>query len=161
MLYLQNMKLYLATDHAGFELKEQVKNWLIEKGGYEVTDCGAESHVDGDDYPRYISLAAKAVQADSMHSPAMAIIFGGSGTGEAIVANRFHHVRASIYAGGNLELVKLAREHNDANILSIGARFVSFDEAKSAIELFLSTAFSHQERHSDRVIQIDTITEAA
>ena len=148
------MKLYLATDHAGFELKEQVKNWLAGKGEYEVVDCGAESFVDGDDYPRYISIAAKAVQPDSMHAPAMAIIFGGSGTGEAIVANRYHHVRASIYAGGNLELVKLSREHNDANVLSIGARFVNFDEAKNAIELFLGTHFSHAERHSDRIIMI-------
>jgi ribose 5-phosphate isomerase B len=151
-------KIYLATDHAGFELKEQVKNWLTEKGEYEVTDCGAESHVDGDDYPRYISKAAKAVQADSMHAPAMAIIFGGSGTGEAIVANRFHHIRAAIYAGGNLELVKLSREHNDANVLSIGARFVTFDEAKAAIELFLSTHFSHEERHADRILQIEEVS---
>lgn len=153
------MKLYLATDHAGFELKEKVKSWLLEKGEYEVADCGAESHVDGDDYPKYIANAARSVQEDSMHAPSIAIVFGGSGTGEAIVANRFHHVRASIYAGGNLELVKLSREHNDANVLSVGARFVSFEEAKGAIELFLSTHFSHEERHSDRVIQIDTITE--
>ena len=151
------MKLYLATDHAGFELKEQVKLWLIEKGDYEVVDCGAQTFVDGDDYPKYMVIAAKAVQEDSMHAPSMAIIFGGSGTGEAVVANRFHHVRAEPYSGGNLEVVKLAREHNDANVLSIGARFVTFDEAKKAIELFLTTHFSHAERHSDRIIMIEDL----
>ena len=151
------MKLYLATDHAGFELKEQVKNWLTEKGEYEVVDCGAEAYVDGDDYPKYMANAARSVQEDSMHNPSMAIIFGGSGTGEAIVANRFHHVRAAIYTGGDLELVKLAREHNDANVLSIGARFVNLDDTKKAIELFLSTHFSHAERHSDRIIMIEDL----
>ncbi len=151
------MKLYLATDHAGFELKEQVKNWLSEKSEYSVVDCGAESYIDGDDYPKYMAIAAKAVQDDAMHEPSMAIIFGGSGTGEAIVANRFHHVRAGIYNGGDLELVKLSREHNDANVLSIGARFVNFDDTKKAVEVFLSTPFSHQERHADRVIMIEEL----
>ena len=151
------MKIYLATDHAGFELKEQVKNWLSEKSEYSIADCGAEAYVDGDDYPKYMANAARSVQEDSMHNPSMAIIFGGSGTGEAIVANRFHHVRAAIYTGGDLELVKLAREHNDANVLSVGARFVNLDDTKRAIELFLATPFSHVERHSDRIIQIEEL----
>jgi ribose 5-phosphate isomerase B len=152
------MKLYLATDHAGFELKEKVKSWLSDKGDYEVIDCGAEHLVEGDGYPKYIAIAARNVQADSMHAPSMAIIFGGSGTGEAIVANRFRHVRAEPFAGGTLELVQLAREHNDANVFSIGARFVTFEEAQKAIELFLNTPFSHAERHADRIIQIEEET---
>lgn len=149
--------IYLATDHAGFNLKEEVKKHL-EENGKEVYDCGALTFEPGDDYPAFIALASDKVQHDSMHDPSIAIIFGGSGQGEAIVANRYRHVRAIVYAGGNLELVKLGREHNDANVLSIGARFVTKDEALQAIELFLSTPFSHEERHSERVIQIDEIS---
>lgn len=151
------MKIYLATDHAGFTLKEEIKKYLEEKGS-EVYDCGALTLEQGDDYPHYMSLAATQVQHDALHDPSVAIIFGGSGQGEAIVANRYRHVRAIVYAGGNLELIKLGRGHNDANVLSIGARFVSSDEAIQAIELFLSTPFSHEERHADRIIQIDEIT---
>lgn len=151
------MKIYLATDHAGFSLKEEVKHYLEEEGK-EVYDCGALTLEEGDDYPPYMSDVAKHVQHDALHDPAIAIIFGGSGQGEAIVANRYRHVRAIVYAGGNLELVKLGREHNDANVLSIGARFVTFSEAKQAIELFMGTLFSHEERHADRIIQIDELT---
>jgi ribose 5-phosphate isomerase B len=149
-------RIYLATDHAGFNLKEEVKKYL-EESGREVYDCGALTFEPGDDYPQFIALAAEKVQHDSMHEPSMAVIFGGSGQGESIVANRYRHVRAIVYAGGNLELVKLGREHNDANVLSIGARFVTKDEAVQAIDLFLSTSFSHEERHAERVIQIDEI----
>lgn len=151
------MKIYLATDHAGFELKEKIKLFLEEKG-HEIYDCGALTLEPGDGYPEYMARAAEKVQEDSMHAPAMAVIFGGSGQGEAIVANRFRHVRAIVYAGGNLELVKLGREHNDANVISIGARFVTEAEAKQAIDLFISTPFSHDERHSDRIIQIEELT---
>lgn len=151
------MKIYLATDHAGFELKEEVKKYL-EETGHEVYDCGALTFEQGDDYPSYIAQTAKHIQEDAMHEPSMAVIFGGSGQGEAIVANRYRHVRAIVYAGGNLELVKLGREHNDANVLSIGARFVTFSEAKQAIDLFLTTLFSHEERHADRIVQIEDVT---
>ncbi len=151
------MKIYVATDHAGFLLKEEVKKYLEEKG-QEVYDCGALTLEAGDDYPSYMAIVAQHVQKDALHDPSCAIIFGGSGQGEAIVANRFRHVRAIVYAGGNLELVKLGREHNDANVLSIGARFVKVQEAVQAIELFLSTPFSHDERHADRIIQIDELT---
>ncbi len=149
--------MYLATDHAGFPLKEEVKKYLEEKG-QEVYDCGALTLELGDDYPEYMVQAAENVQKDAMHEPSCAIIFGGSGQGEAIVANRFRHVRAIVYAGGNLELVKLGREHNDANVLAIGARFVTLAEALQAIELFLVTPFSHVERHADRIIKIDELT---
>ncbi len=151
------MKIYLATDHAGFSLKEEVKKYLEEKG-QEVYDCGALTLEVGDDYPSYMAIAAQHIQKDALHDPSLGIIFGGSGQGEAIVANRFRHVRAIVCAGGNLELVKLGREHNDANVLSIGARFVTLKEAIQAIELFLTTPFSHDERHADRIIQIDEVT---
>lgn len=151
------MKIYVATDHAGFELKEGVKKHLEEKG-YEVYDCGALTLEPGDGYPEYMARAAESVKNDALHDPSMAVIFGGSGQGEAIVANRFRHVRAIVYAGGNLELVKLGREHNDANVISIGARFVTLAEAVQAIDLFLATPFSHDERHVDRIIQIEELT---
>lgn len=151
------MKIYLATDHAGFSLKEEVKQYLEGKQ-YEVIDCGAKTLVDGDDYPGYMVVAAKAVHDDAMHQPSIAIIFGGSGQGEAIVANRFRHVRAIVYVGGDHSLITLGREHNDANVLAIGARFVTFEQAQGAIDLFLATPFSHEERHADRLIQIEELT---
>lgn len=152
------MTIYLATDHAGFELKEKIKIYLEELGGHEVYDCGALTLESGDDYPEYIARAAEKVQFDALHEPAMAVVFGGSGVGEAIVANRFRHVRAVVYAGGPLDVIKLSREHNDANVLSLGARFVTEAEAKQAVDLFFATPFSHAERHADRVIAIDEIT---
>lgn len=150
--------IYLATDHAGFELKEAVKARLEENNEYEVYDCGALTLEPGDNYPEYMARAAEKVQYDAEHEPSMAVIFGGSGVGEAIVANRFAHVRAVVYAGGPLDVIKVSREHNDANVLSIGARFVTENEAKQAVDLFLSTPFSHAERHADRIIQIEEVT---
>jgi ribose 5-phosphate isomerase B len=151
------MKIYLATDHAGFELKEKIKAHL-EDEEHQVFDCGALTLEPGDNYPEYIARAAEKVQEDTMHDPSVAIIFGGSGVGEAIVANRFKHVRAVVYANGPLDIVKVSREHNDTNVLSIGARFVTENEAKQAVSLFLNTRFSHDERHADRIIQIEEVT---
>lgn len=152
------MTIYLATDHAGFELKEAVKAYLEDNSNYEVYDCGALTLEPGDDYPEYIARAAEKVQYDAEHDPSLAIIFGGSGVGEAIVANRFAHVRAVVYAGGPLDVIKVSRDHNDTNVLSIGARFVTTNEAKQAVDLFLKTPFSHDERHADRIIQIEEVT---
>jgi ribose 5-phosphate isomerase B len=152
------MTIYLATDHAGFELKEAIKAYLETRPEHEVYDCGALTQEPGDDYPEYMARAAEKVQYDAQHDPALAIIFGGSGVGEAIVANRFAHVRAVVYAGGPLDVIKVSREHNDTNVLSIGARFVSVSEAKQAVDLFLLTPFSHDERHADRIIQIEELT---
>ena len=141
------MTIYLAADHAGFELKEKVKAVLIEKC-YQVIDCGATTLTPGDDYPPYMTKAAGAVSKDA---GSRAIIFGGSGEGEAMVANRQSGVRAAEYYGGNLEIVRLSRAHNDANVLSIGARFVGETEALAAIQLWLETAFSGDERHERRI----------
>lgn len=151
------MIMYLATDHAGFGHKEFLKEELLRRG-YDVTDCGAKDLTPGDNYPPYISEAARNVQADAFHNPSLGFIFGGSGQGEAIVANRFPHVRAIVYAGGDLDLVKLGREHNDANVLSIGARFCTTKQMMEAVDLFLSTPFSHDERHVERIIQIEEET---
>jgi ribose 5-phosphate isomerase B len=149
------MKIILASDHAGFELKNKIKDFLNQEG-FEVEDLGAHVYEEGDNYPELILPAAMGVISDPTNTHA--IVFGKSGQGEAIVANRFRHVRAIVYAGGNLELVKLGREHNDANVISIGARFVTAPEAVQAIELFMATPFSHDERHADRLIQIEELT---
>lgn len=151
------MRVYLATDHAGFSYKELLKAHLASKE-IEVIDCGANVFKDGDAYPPYISEAARNVQADAFHSPSFAVVFGGSGQGEAIVANRFAHVRAIVYAGGSMELVKLGKKHNDANILSIGARFCTEKQMIEAVETFLSTPFSHHERHVERILEIEEDT---
>lgn len=148
------MKIHLGSDHAGFELKEKLVNFLRELG-HEVSDHGAAAFDEKDDYPDFVIPVAKAVAQDS---GSHGIILGGSGQGEAMAANRVSgarpalgEARAAVYYGGPLEIVKLAREHNDANILSLGARFLSEDEAKKAVRLFLETDFSGDDRHIRRL----------
>ncbi len=148
------MKIFIASDHAGFELKQALIPFL-ENLGHEVTDCGAKVLNPEDDYPEFISQAALGVFEDIEN--ARGIIIGGSGQGEAIVANRLPSIRAAVYYGGNLDIVKLSREHNDANVLSLGARFVSVEEAQEAVKLWLETTFSGEERHTRRINQIDEI----
>jgi ribose 5-phosphate isomerase B len=152
------MKIYIGSDHAGFELKNVLVSHL-ELMGHEVTDKGAFNLDPADDYPDFVSLVAEGVvedlSAQAGNSGAMGIVLGGSGTGEAIEANRLFGVRAAVYYGGNEEIVKLAREHNDANILSLGARFISEDEAKKVVDLFLETKFSGDERHKRRILKLD------
>ena len=145
-------RIHLATDHAGYELKNKIMDYLVGLG-YEVSDHGAFEYNETDDYPDFVSKAAQAVSEDPENN--IGIIFGGSGEGEDMVADKFPHVRAAVYYGGNLEIVKLAREHNDANVLSIGARFVAEDEAKEAVKLFLETPFSAEERHVRRIAEIE------
>jgi len=142
------MKIYLASDHAGFELKEILRVY-VEELGYETEDCGALAYDAGDDYPEYIRQAAQKVSNNSQESKA--IILGGSGQGEAMVANRYPNVRATVYYGGSEEIITLSREHNDANVLSLGARFLSTEDAKHVVKTWLSTAFSNEERHVRRI----------
>lgn len=149
------MKIILATDHAGFALKEAIKKHLTSKK-FEVLDVGAHELVDGDDYPVYMTAAAMKV-AEGMSGETKAVIFGGSGEGEAMVANRFPGVRATVWYGGSMDIIKLSKEHNNANILSIGARFTNEDEAKKAVDLWLATDFSNEERHARRIELIDNI----
>lgn len=147
--------IYLATDHAGFEYKETVKRHLIDKG-YNVIDCGADHLEEGDDYPDYMARAAKEVSRDETSG---GIIFGGSGEGEAIVANRFPNVRAGVCYGGERasEIVKTSRQHNNTNILSIGARFVQQDELLPLVDAWLTTPFSNDERHVRRLAKLNNI----
>lgn len=144
------MKVYLATDHAGFELKEKIKEFL-KKEGYELKDFGASSLDPEDDYPDFISQAAEAISKDPNSK---AIILGGSGQGEAIVANKFPNVRAAVYYGRLEQMPVLTRQHNDSNILSLGARFLKEEEAFKAVKLFLETPFSNEERHIRRIEKI-------
>lgn len=150
---MSNMKIFLASDHAGFELKKMLHDEL-SKSGLDVIDKGPIAYNPDDDYPNYIEDAAEEVSKDTASK---GIIIGGSGQGEAIVANRFPHVRAVVFYGGDSEIIKLSREHNDANILSLGARFISDDEALVAVKLWLSTPFSNEERHVRRIKEIDEI----
>ena len=146
------MKIYLATDHAGFELKEKIQNFLKTQN-YEVADCGAFSFDKNDDYPDYVSKASEKVSNDSENS--MGIIFGKSGMGEEIVANKFRNVRCAF--GFSEENVKLSREHNNANILSLGSEFIDFEQAKKLVDIFLKTSFSGEERHIRRLNKIKEI----
>ncbi len=141
------MQVYIGSDHAGYATKESLKEYLLELG-HSVEDMGAFSHDENDDYPDFVTPVAEAV-ADN--ADAIGIIFGGSGEGEAMCANRVRGVRATAYYGGNEEIVRLGREHNDANVLSLGARFMSVAEATEAVDLFIHTDFSGDERHARRI----------
>lgn len=161
------MKIYLGADHAGYNLKEEIKDYLKAKG-YQVSDEGAYKYNEGDDYPDYMKVVALQVASEP---DSFGIIFGGSGQGEAIAANRFNGVRAAVYYGpavphtpvdavgatstDSLEIVRLSREHNNANILSIGARFVTPEQAKQAIDLWLASTFPGDERHVRRIKKLD------
>jgi len=146
------MKIFLATDHAGFALKEEIKEYL-KSADYDVVDFGAYTEEEGDDYPDFIKQAATAISEST--DDEKAIIFGGSGQGENIVANRFPGVRSVVFYGGPLDIITLSREHNDANILSLGARFVTPHEAKEVVGLWLSTRFSGEDRHVRRICKIE------
>jgi len=145
------MKIFLAADHAGYGAKEALKKVLIEKG-YEVDDKGAHSFDPGDDYPGVMKAAAEGV----LQNPgSRAFLFGGSGQGEAMVANRHRGIRAAVYYGGQKDLITLSREHNDANVLSFGARFMTTNAVIEAAFLWLDTKFSGIERHRRRIAVID------
>ena len=157
------MKIFFAADHGGYKLKEELKPF-VESLGYEVIDIGAHEFDMADDYPPFIMEAARKVAEDPAGN--RAIVIGGSGQGEAFAANRIKKVRAVVYYGeparkqvdadGNeIDMVESARNHNDSNVLSIGGRFVTPDEAKSAVERWLATPFSGAERHQRRHDMID------
>ena len=144
------MKIHIATDHAGLDLKNIIRDYLISKG-HEVTDHGAHEYDALDDYPDYIFPCAKAVASDL---ESRGIILGGSGQGEAMAANRVKGVRAAVFYNGPVEIVKLSREHNNANILSLGARFMTQDEIFGVIEMWLDEPFGGG-RHQRRIDKLD------
>ncbi len=146
-------KIILGSDHAGFRLKESVKESL-EKAGYAVEDVGADSYDAEDDYPDFVHKAASKVAKDKQ---SRGIVFGGSGQGEAITANKVKGIRAALYYGKNMEIVELSRTHNDANILSLGARFLTDKDAIKAIKIWLNIPFSNKERHLRRIKKISKL----
>ncbi len=149
--------IHIGSDHAGFEMKEEIIRFLEQKH-YEVIDHGAYELDPEDDYPDFILPVAVAVSEDPA---SRGIILGGSGQGEAIVANRVMGIRAAVFygepIGSDQSIIELSRFHNDANVLSLGARFLNDDEALEAVELWLETAFSGEERHARRIQKIDQI----
>jgi len=164
------MKIFLGSDHAGVKIKETVKSFL-EGEGYEVQDCGAYNYDKYDDYPDFIGKAAKGVSKDPEN--ALGIVFGGSGQGEAIVSNKYNGVRCALFYSkaiptesinieGNLssdpyEMLKLTREHNSANMLSIGIRFLKEEEILTAIKLWLNAPLATETRHKRRIDKIKAI----
>ncbi len=144
------MKIHLATDHAGLELKDKIKQHLIELG-HDVIDHGAYEYDVLDDYPDFIFPCAKAVAEDSK---SRGIILGGSGQGEAMAANRIKGVRAAVFYNGPEEIIKLSRQHNNANILSLGARFMPVEEIYRIIEIWFNTDFE-EGRHQRRIDKLN------
>jgi ribose 5-phosphate isomerase B len=145
------MQIFLASDHAGFALKNSLLAFLRDKG-YEVEDVGPHVFDEHDDYPTFcIPLGQKVAQ----NKGSFGIVVGLSGQGEAMAANRVRGARAAVYYGQSTEILTLSREHNDANILSLGAKFISVDEAQEATVLWLTTAFSGDARHMRRIQELD------
>jgi ribose 5-phosphate isomerase B len=141
------MKIFIGSDHAGFDLKKVLVEYLHDLG-HDVRDMGAKEYTPEDDYPDFIVPVAQEVSHDPLKL--RGIVIGGSGEGEAIAANKVYGIRAVVYYGGNKDIVKLSREHNDSNVLSLGARFINPQDARDAVKLWLDTPFSNDERHKRR-----------
>jgi len=139
------MRVYLGSDHAGYELKDHLLMWL-ERDGHEPVDCGPLVYDPDDDYPPYVLRAAQRAAADR---DSLGIVLGGSGNGEAMAANKVRGVRAALV--WSEDVATLARKHNDANVISIGARMHTPEEARRFVAAFLATAFSGGERHARRI----------
>jgi len=154
--------IYIGSDHAGYKLKEKLKTYIVELG-YQVDDKGAFALNNEDDYPDYVKLVASAVAGNSEN---MGIFLGGSGQGEAMCANKVRGIRALVYYGGKncqrdingnkMGAVASARLHQNANILSLGARFLTERRAKKAVKIFLETSFLNEERHVRRINKLET-----
>jgi ribose 5-phosphate isomerase B len=163
------LKVYLATDHAGLEIKNKILDYLNGLG-YDAEDCGAFEYDKNDDYPDLISNAAKKVSENPQN---FGIVFGGSGQGEQIVANKFKGVRCALFyslalpaeaidINGNksedpYEMLKLTRAHNNSNMLSLGTRFLTEEQIKKAVKIFLESPFPEEERHARRVEKINAL----
>ena len=145
------MRVHLGSDHAGLELKEHLLNWLADQG-HEVVDHGPFVYDALDDYPVFCLRAAEAVADDADSLTSLGIVIGGSGNGEAIAANKVPGVRAALV--WSEEIARLARQHNDANVASLGARLHQPEVAAGFVETFLSTAFSGDARHARRIAQL-------
>lgn len=144
--------IYIASDHAGFELKAKLLAHLKDMGEV-VEDCGPNKNDPEDDYPDFIYPCAVKV---GQNPGSMGIVIGGSGQGEAIVANKAKGVRAAVYYGGHEDIIVFSRRHNNANVLSLGARFVTPEQAERAVDLWIETGFDGG-RHQRRVEKIEAL----
>lgn len=167
------MKIFIATDHSGLDLKNTIKEFL-EKEGHEVVDCGAYTFDKNDDYPDFIGKAAEGVSKDPQNC--RGIVIGGSGEAEMMTANKFKNVRCGLFytpaipvaaadvtgriSTDPFEIIRLTREHNDANMLSLSARFLKTEDALKAVKLWLETPFPGDERHQRRIEKISKIEES-
>ncbi len=142
------MRVYLASDHAGFELKAFLL-WRLAERGFETVDVGAHRYDADDDYPAFCIEAGRRVAADP---GSLGVVIGGSGNGEQIAANKVRGVRAAL--AWNPDTARLAREHNDANVVAVGARMHDEETAAALVELFLATPFSGESRHARRIAQL-------
>ncbi len=152
--------IYIASDHAGFELKEKIKKYL-DNLKYEIKDFGAFKYDSEDDYPDFIFPGMKALAEDLKNGlNSRGIILGGSGQGEAMIANRFKHIRAVVCDDKeNLEIkIKAWREHNNSNVLSLAARFIDEESAIKAVKIWLETSFTNEPRHLRRLEKIEKIS---
>jgi ribose 5-phosphate isomerase B len=138
----------MGADHAGYEFKNHLSARLKEQG-HEVIDCGPFVYDAEDDYPAFVLRAAEGVASDP---GSLGVVIGGSGNGEQIAANKVRGIRAAL--AWSEETAKLAREHNNANVVSIGARMHPQEDSTRFVEVFLSTSFSGAERHSRRIAQL-------
>jgi ribose 5-phosphate isomerase B len=148
------MRVYLGSDHAGFELKDHLLTWL-EQRGHEPVDCGPVAYDADDDYPPFCLLAATCTAADP---DSFGIVLGGSGNGEQIAANKVPGIRAALVWSD--EIAELSRLHNDANVISIGARMHTADEAAGFVEIFLATAYTGEARHTRRIAMLTAYEKA-
>ena len=146
------MRIHIATDHAGLDFSEQIQTHL-RAAGHEVFDHGPKSYDPVDDYPSFcINAASATVRDQAAGIQTLGIVFGGSGNGEQIAANKVRGARAALV--WNVDTAKLAREHNDANVISIGARQHSLEVAIELIDAFIAEPFSGEERHVRRIAQL-------
>ena len=146
------MRIHIATDHAGLEFSQDLQQHLRD-AGHEVFDHGPTQYDPLDDYPSFCINAAHATVRDQRADiECLGIVFGGSGNGEQIAANKVRGVRAAL--AWSIATAELAREHNDANVIAIGARQHTFDEATTFIDRFIATPFSGEERHARRIAQL-------
>lgn len=144
------MRVHIGGDHAAYEMQRALVGWLAEEG-HDVVDHGATTYDEIDDYPVFVLRAAEGVAADE---GSFGVVLGGSGNGEQMAANKIKGIRAALCY--NTELAQLARQHNDAQVISIGGRFNTIEEAKDMVRVFLETPFSGVERHQRRLDMVST-----
>lgn len=157
------MNIYIASDHAGYEMKNELKEYLSDLG-YNVEDLGANTYNPEDDYPDYAKLISENISKDVTN---IGILICGTGQGEIMAANRNPGVRCALFYGeaipktqidisgtesnDSYEIIKLARSHNNANVLALASRFIDIEQAKKAVSVFIETPFSNEERHVRRL----------